>query len=361
MRIVFLLLFFPIIAIGQTLSGYVYDEAQDLPMPGATVYIDGTTLSSITDENGYFSINAPSKYNAALIISYIGYKTFSVPDPFSYDAPIKILLREDVISLEAVTVTKQKGPFTRKEMLKAFREQFLGKSRAGQSCTIANEEDIVLYYDTQYNSLIANAKEPLRIVNKRLDYYVTFDLVDFRVNYRQQTLDGYYVDNSFFAGTTLFADIAKNKNKAEKIRGETYLGSVAHLMKTIVSEDWEKQKFRFYAGNFPANPKEYLKISDSLNYKKVTLIDPYKKPNTIDTAGMNLGQANPQPGHIPAKEIRYNVLYDSEEQSVFMFSKGYFYVDENGLFFPLTELIFGGHIGSLKVGDLLPADYKYKG
>jgi hypothetical protein len=192
-----------------------------------------------------------------------------------------------------------------------------------------------------------------------LDYKIAFDLVDFRVNYRRQTLDGYHLDSSYYAGTTLFTDTAKNIDKAAKIRREAYLGSATHLIRTIVAEDWEKQKFRLFAGSFPVPPKQYLKITDSLHYKKVTLLDPYKTPNTIDTSGMNLGQKEQVPGYVPAKDIRYAVLYNGEEQSFFMFTKGHFYVDENGLFFPLTELIFGGYMGSLKVGDLLPADFKY--
>lgn len=359
MRFLLLFLLLPIAVMGQTISGYVYDEAEDLPMPGATVYIDGTTLSAVTNAEGYFRITAATTYNAALIVSYIGYKTLNIPNPFSYDKPLKILMREDTINLDDVTVTNKPGPFTRKEMLRVFREQFLGQSKAGRSCTIENENDIVLHYDTETNSLTAYAKKPLRVINKRLEYIVVFDLLDFSLSYRRQTLDANYLNSSFFAGTTLFTDIAKKKEKVAEIRKESYLGSTTHLMKTIITDDWEKQKFRLFVGSFLANPKQYLKISDSLSFKKVTLLDPNKRDG-VSTAGMNLGQNEVQQGYVPAKDIRYNVTYDGERQSVFMFNKGHFYVDPNGLFFPLTELVFGGYMASLKVGDLLPVDYNHE-
>ncbi len=353
----FFVIFFLIIglsAISQTISGYVYDAAEDKPLEGAFVYLDGTTLSANTDASGFFTINAGQKYNSSLIISFIGFETFRVEDPFSYGAPFKVMLREDAVMLDEVIINKKKSPFSRGQMMRAFKEEFLGKSRAGSSCTIANEEDIVLYFDEQDNTLHAEAMKPLQITNDRLKYKVVFDLAGFIVTYKIKSLSSVHIASSFFAGTTSFTDIAKKKEKAEKVRRETYLGSMPHLMKTIVAGDWEKQKFGFYTGSFPDDPHQYLRVSDSLTFKKVTLI---KVPE--GDAGRPNIFAKKDPNN-KFNGITFNILYDKKEQSAIAFNKGYFYVDENGLFFPITELVFGGHLASCKAGDLLPADYRYE-
>lgn len=51
------------------ITGVVTDET-DLPLPGATVTIKGTTTSSITDVNGRYNIEADA--NATLVFSFIG-------------------------------------------------------------------------------------------------------------------------------------------------------------------------------------------------------------------------------------------------------------------------------------------------
>lgn len=52
-------------------SGYVYDE-ENRPIPGANVVVDGTTIGTITDGQGYYSITMPSNATT-LVYSYIGY------------------------------------------------------------------------------------------------------------------------------------------------------------------------------------------------------------------------------------------------------------------------------------------------
>ena len=54
----------------QPVTGVVVNEF-GVPIVGAAVIVDGTTLSTITDEDGRFEISAPA--DATLIISYKGY------------------------------------------------------------------------------------------------------------------------------------------------------------------------------------------------------------------------------------------------------------------------------------------------
>ena len=58
------------------LKGYVYDE-QDQPIPGANVYVKGTTNGTVTDQDGLFSLRV--KEDALLVVSFIGYQQKEIP------------------------------------------------------------------------------------------------------------------------------------------------------------------------------------------------------------------------------------------------------------------------------------------
>lgn len=352
--LLFAALLFVTVIHAQTIAGYVYDEAENKPLEGAYVYFDGTTFSVSTDARGFFKITTSQKYNAALVISFMGFETLRVEDPYQYSKPFKVLLREDAIALKEVVITKG-GPFSRKQMLKVFREQFLGKSDSGSSCKIENEDDISLYFDTKTNVLHAHSYKPLVINNKKLQYKISFDLSDFEVAFGAKSLFDFDVRRSFFAGTTFFTDVSKN-NSADKKRKAAYIGSVTHLMKAIAKDDWKSEKFQLYIDRFPANHKDYFSVKDTLAGTMVRLINVPESP--VKTVGMTLkkkGEVTPS----KFSTIKYVVLYDGKLQSSITFDKGYFYIDQSGLFFPLSELTFSGYMGGLKAGDLLPNNYSY--
>lgn len=351
---VFVTLLFVSVVSAQTISGYVYDETENKPLEGAYVYLDGTTFSVSTDVRGFFKITTSQKYNATLVISFMGFETLRVEDPYQYTKPFKVLLREDAIALKEVVITKG-GPFTRKQMLKVFREQFLGKSDSGSSCKIENEDDVSLYFDTAANTLHAQSYKPLIINNKRLQYKISFDLSAFEVGYNIKSLSDFDMRRSFFAGTTFFTDVSTN-NSADKKRKATYLGSVTHLMKAIAADDWRSEKFQLYIDRFPANHKDYFSVKDTLTGTMVRLIN--VPESEVKVTGMTLkkkGEVTPS----KFSTIKYVVLYDGKLQSSITFDQGYFYIDQSGLFFPLSELTFSGYMGGLKAGDLLPNNYNY--
>ncbi|MCG8699083.1 MAG: carboxypeptidase-like regulatory domain-containing protein, partial [Bacteroidales bacterium] len=57
-------------------SGYVKD-AEGSPLMGATIYWEGTSKGSTTNEQGHFTIKK-SKGNDTLVVSYMGYSNQQV-------------------------------------------------------------------------------------------------------------------------------------------------------------------------------------------------------------------------------------------------------------------------------------------
>ncbi|MCK9344258.1 MAG: SusC/RagA family TonB-linked outer membrane protein, partial [Massilibacteroides sp.] len=84
---------------GTTIKGTILDVT-GLPIIGANVTIKGTTIGTITDLDGNFSLQIPQ--NAILTISYIGYKPMEVNTQGK--KTFNLVLKEDAEALEEVVV-----------------------------------------------------------------------------------------------------------------------------------------------------------------------------------------------------------------------------------------------------------------
>jgi hypothetical protein len=71
------------------------------PLPGANVVVSGTTIVTVADQNGNYSITIPNGASQ-LIFSYIGYMTQTLPVT---GAVMNVVLQEDVTTLQEVVVT----------------------------------------------------------------------------------------------------------------------------------------------------------------------------------------------------------------------------------------------------------------
>ncbi|MFT4093993.1 MAG: TonB-dependent receptor [Niabella sp.] len=67
------------IPVAIKISGYVTDD-EETPLAGATITVKNTSTATVTDKNGFFTIESANK-NAVLVITYVGYELKEVqPD-----------------------------------------------------------------------------------------------------------------------------------------------------------------------------------------------------------------------------------------------------------------------------------------
>ena len=85
----------------RTVTGSVKDSQTSQPMPGVNVLVKGTTIGSITDAEGRFSITIPDP-NSVLVFSFIGYISQEIP--VAGRSALDVVLISDVTSLEEVVV-----------------------------------------------------------------------------------------------------------------------------------------------------------------------------------------------------------------------------------------------------------------
>ncbi|RYY30164.1 MAG: hypothetical protein EOP46_21565, partial [Sphingobacteriaceae bacterium] len=75
-------------------------DATGQGLPGASVAVKGTTVGTVTNSNGEFTLVTTE--NATLVISFIGYQTIEAPATSAQ--PLSITLRANENSLEEVVV-----------------------------------------------------------------------------------------------------------------------------------------------------------------------------------------------------------------------------------------------------------------
>ena len=93
-----IMLAFPFVMLAQSegISGVVVDENGE-PYIGASVMVRGSTIATISDLDGKFSLDIEG--NATLVISYIGCETQNV---VAYQGqPVTVVLKQDALSLDA--------------------------------------------------------------------------------------------------------------------------------------------------------------------------------------------------------------------------------------------------------------------
>lgn len=85
----------------QKITGMVTDASSNEPLPGVNVTVEGTTIGTVTDVNGKYSIEIPSA-NSTLVFSFVGYITEKMPA--NGKTTIDVVLIPDVKKLEEVVV-----------------------------------------------------------------------------------------------------------------------------------------------------------------------------------------------------------------------------------------------------------------
>lgn len=83
----------------RTVSGLITDS-QSNPMPGVNIVLKGTTVGTVTDANGVFSIQAADA--DILLVSFIGYTSEEIP--VGAQTKIDVVLHEDVATLQEIVI-----------------------------------------------------------------------------------------------------------------------------------------------------------------------------------------------------------------------------------------------------------------
>jgi TonB-linked SusC/RagA family outer membrane protein len=84
-----------------TIRGTIKDAVTGDPLPGVTVVVKGTTIGTLSDVNGKFSLTVPDR-NGVLSFSFIGFTTQEIPPVFGSD--MNVLMSLEVTQITEVVV-----------------------------------------------------------------------------------------------------------------------------------------------------------------------------------------------------------------------------------------------------------------
>jgi hypothetical protein len=87
----------------KMVRGIVLSSEDNLPIPGATISLPGTTIGTVTDTGGNFALPIPDKSKSDLIASFIGMKSKEFYT--AGDSVVRITMDPDLASLNEVVVT----------------------------------------------------------------------------------------------------------------------------------------------------------------------------------------------------------------------------------------------------------------
>ena len=135
-------------------SGIVMDS-QGHPIPGTNVVVKGSTIGTLTDMNGYFSLAIPSGTNT-LMFSFIGYLSQEIP---IRQADLTVIMQEDIVSLDEVVVTgyasadyESDAPVVRRSMPPAPEAKTKGvSSLALPTVQLENQTNVEFKIDMPYS------------------------------------------------------------------------------------------------------------------------------------------------------------------------------------------------------------------
>ncbi len=310
------------------LTGYVYSAKDSTALADVSIYFDGTTLGTITNQKGHYSIAVEDGIKSALVISMLGYNAVYISNYQKGGELPPVYLTESTEQLGEVYL--ETDPWSREHKLREFKREFLGKTLEAQKVSILNQEDIKLHYSPSKNRLTAWATKPIKIKNNYLGYIIEYELGDFYADYEKSLTSSLnLVYMVYYEGTSFFRESkSKVPRRFRKHREEAYEGSTLHFMRSLANQKLHENGFRIFHKSFETPPYQYFKI-----------------------------QQGEERVYIEQTAEKLSILFDNEEQSNIT-AKRPFTIDAFGNHYPPSAIIIGGAMGTRRIATMLPLNYK---
>ncbi len=223
---------------GSTLRGRVLDAKTGEPLPFASVYINNTSRGTTADSSGNYRLGNVPPGNQELVGSLLGYQTFRQSLRLTDTRPRQIDLKlQPGPMLAGVTVTGRHSKVWQRQF-REFSRELLGSRPQARQCQIMNPG--VLSFQSEKGHLLAQAAEPLVISNEALGYRLHYDLLHFDLHQGHMN----------FAGASRFEELApittKQQMQWQRNRQRAYLGSLQHLLVSLLTGNHERAGYTVY-------------------------------------------------------------------------------------------------------------------
>lgn len=350
MRLLILFFLAPFFLFAQqkyTLSGSVSEKGVSV-IPGANVFIEGTTMGTQTDAKGHYSLkNIPSGRHR-LVASMVGY----LPKIVFIELPGKTTefnfsLEEDNKTLAEVRVLGSQDKKWEKQF-RIFERGFIGESYNRKEVYITNRE--VVDFAENQDVFTASASQPLEIINKSLGYKITYFMYNFE---KTNSLTSFKGLASF---QQLVPEDARQERRWKRNRVESYEGSIKHFLKSLVDNRLEEEGFNAfllkpeYLNNlrrglfFDRNNERHIP------FKPVDLIGAISEDGLI-----TMDWTIPMEVVFNRKRVSRPIFMDAPYPYSILIPKGPIQLTRNGDYPFSIEM--RGEMSKIGMADLLPLDF----
>ncbi len=343
-----ILLFVSAFAFGQSISGRVIDAETKLPLEGASVFAQNTTMGAISAADGTFKLNL-SKGGYEIVFSFTGYLSQRVSIQTSDEKFLEIALAKEDASLTEVVITASNEVADGWEKYGAFfLDHFIGLTPNADSTTLENPEALKFFYYKRSNKLKVFASEPLRIRNLALGYDLRYSLDSFVFYYGSKL--------SSYRGNCLYIPIEDSSRTDEwaTARKKSYTGSRLHFMRSYYDSTLKQEGFTVDM------------LSKRTANKFDRLVNPYDTSYYfVDSLGdvelwfpakvsITYFKEKPEPEYLSQMglpgDVKVQISYVDLLEAIL--------VKSNGYFFDQSSWINQGYWSWKNMADQLPYDYQ---
>lgn len=339
-----------------TIIGLVKDAETGETLPFCNVFINNTTISTVTDIDGKFILSGLEPGSLEVGFSFMGYvaETRKVSLNAGGNLTVNLSMKPFATELSDVEIKASRDKTWERELRK-FENLFIGVDDAAAKSQILNPWVIDFPAATEKGAFVAKADLPIEIENRYLGYKITFNLNEFfdsPTNYR-------IVGAARFEEMAAVSDL--EKSTWEKNRADVYRKSPMNMFRSILSGSQEKEGFYLYGdkagGSASRNMRSDIFANELGNSVVVYKADPLVTP-TSPSGQYFINLKGRIEIHYQKGFAQANTYKDAPYPISWLEVNGEkVKVRENGMVMNPQDLVFSGDMDRKRISNLLPLDY----
>jgi hypothetical protein len=331
------------------ISGTITDAETKLPLEGASVFAQNTTVGTVSKNDGSYKLSL-GKGGFELVVSYTGYESQRVNVEATGARTLDIVLKKEDKSMTEVVIMSSNEVLDGWEKYGGFfLDHFIGKTANAKLTKLENPQALKFFYYKRTDKLKVFASEPLRIANEALGYNLQYSLDSF-VYFYKSGLNSY-------RGNCLYLPMdgdAAQQAAWSKAREKTYMGSRLHFIRSVFDSTLKQEGFIIDL------------LSETSNTKFDRLRNPYDtayyfandSAGTVElwfprTISVTYGKAQPDTAYLEQMNLPKNVPV----QISYVELKDAIIVRPNGYFTEQRSWVNQGYWSWKNLADQLPYDY----
>jgi len=339
-----------------SITGLVKDADTGETLPFCNVFINNTTISTVTDMDGKFILSNLEPGPLELGFSFMGYvaETRKVTLTSGGNLTVNLSMKPFATELSDVEIKASRDKTWERDLRK-FQNLFIGIDDAAAKTQILNPWVIDFPTATEKGAFTAKADLPIEIENQYLGYKITFNLREFfdsPSNYR-------------IVGAARFEELKPatdtEKSTWDKNRADVYRKSPMNMFRAILSGNQEREGFYLYGdkagGSASSNMRSDIFANELGKSVVIYKADPLVTP-TSPTGQYFINLKGRIEIHYQKGFAQANTYKDAPYPISWLeVNGGKVRVRENGMVLNPQDLVFSGDMDRKRISNLLPLDY----